>query len=163
MLGSYTPQVPRHPCRRTNRPPRPRPSPVSVHYMQSRNRSAENPPDLRCSIRKPAPGRYSKIFAVDGEDASILSTKSDTAAAIRYALSHWRALTRYVDEGLLEIDNSAAERALRAVAIGRKNYLFMGSDSGGQRAAAFYSPHRNGQAQRDRSSLLPANRPGTHR
>jgi len=68
-----------------------------------------------------------------------LSTKSDTAGAIRYALSHWRALTRYVDDGLLEIDNNAAERALRAVAIGRKNYLFMGADSGGQRAAALYS------------------------
>jgi transposase len=68
-----------------------------------------------------------------------LSTKSETAGAIRYALSHWRALTRYVDDGLLEIDNSAAERALRAVALGRKNYLFCGSNSGGQRAAAIYS------------------------
>jgi len=68
-----------------------------------------------------------------------LSTKSETAGAIRYALSHWRALTRYLDDGLLEIDNNAAERALRAVAIGRKNYLFMGSDSGGQRAASLYS------------------------
>jgi hypothetical protein len=52
-----------------------------------------------------------------------LSAKSETAGAIRYALAHWRALTRYVDNGLLEIDNSAAERALRAVALGRKNYL----------------------------------------
>src|ERR1700684_3497244 len=69
-----------------------------------------------------------------------LSTKSETAAAIRYALSHWRALNRYVDDGLLEIDNSAAERSLRAVVLGRKNYLFLGSDSGGQRAAALYSP-----------------------
>jgi transposase len=68
-----------------------------------------------------------------------LSTKSETAGAIRYTLSHWRALTRYVDDGFLEIDNSAAERALRAVAIGRKNYLFLGSDSGGQRAASLYS------------------------
>jgi transposase len=68
-----------------------------------------------------------------------LSTKSETAGAIRYALSHWRALTRYIDDGLLEIDNSAAERALRAVALGRKNYLFAGSDAGGDRAAAFYS------------------------
>jgi transposase len=68
-----------------------------------------------------------------------LSAKSETEGAIRYALSHWRALTRYVDDGLLEIDNSAAERAPRAVAIGRNNYLFMGSDSGGQRAASLYS------------------------
>ena len=68
-----------------------------------------------------------------------LSAKSETAGAIRYALSHWRALTRYLDDGHLEIDNNAAERALRAVAIGRKNYLFMGADSGGQRAASLYS------------------------
>jgi hypothetical protein len=68
-----------------------------------------------------------------------LSAKSDTAGAIRYALSHWRALTRYVDDSMLEIDNSAAERALRAVSIGRKNYLFFGADSGGERAASFYT------------------------
>ena len=67
-----------------------------------------------------------------------LSAKSETAAAIRYALSRWRALTRYTEDGLLEIDNSAAERALRAVALGRKNYLFAGSDCGGERAAAMY-------------------------
>ncbi|MBB5061273.1 hypothetical protein HDF16_006009 [Granulicella aggregans] len=56
-----------------------------------------------------------------------------------YALARWHALTRYVDDGLLEIDNSAAERALRAVALGRKNFLFVGSDGGGERAAAMYS------------------------
>jgi len=68
-----------------------------------------------------------------------LSSKSETAGAIRYALSGWRALTRYTEDGHLEIDNSAAERALRAVALGRKNYLFAGSDAGGDRAAAMYS------------------------
>lgn len=68
-----------------------------------------------------------------------LSSKSETAGAIRYALSRWRALTRYTEDGMLEIDNSAAERALRAVALGRKNFLFVGSDSGGERAAAMYT------------------------
>jgi len=68
-----------------------------------------------------------------------LSAKSETAGAIRYALSRWRALTRYADDGMLEIDNSAAERALRAVALGRKNFLFAGSDCGGERAAAMYT------------------------
>ena len=68
-----------------------------------------------------------------------LSAKSDTAAAIRYALSRWPALTRYTDDGHLEIDNNAAERALRVVALGRKNYLFCGSNAGGERAAAIYS------------------------
>jgi transposase len=68
-----------------------------------------------------------------------LSPKSETAAAIRYALSRWRALKRYTEDGLLEIDNSAAERALRDVALGRKNFLFADSDCGGERAAAMYA------------------------
>ncbi len=68
-----------------------------------------------------------------------LSRKSDTAAAIHYALAHWNALMRYCDDGRIEIDNSAAERALRAVSIGRKNYLFAGSDRGGERAATFFA------------------------
>ena len=68
-----------------------------------------------------------------------LSRKSDTALAVRYALSRWDALLRYVDDGRVEIDNNAAERALRTVALGRKNYLFAGSDAGGERAAAIYS------------------------
>lgn len=46
---------------------------------------------------------------------------------------------RYCDDGLLEVDNNAAERSLRAIALGRKNYLFAGCDSGGERAAAIYS------------------------
>jgi transposase len=68
-----------------------------------------------------------------------LSRKSETAAAISYALARWSALLRYCEDGRLEIDNNAAERALRAVALGRKNYLLAGSDSGGERAAAIYS------------------------
>lgn len=68
-----------------------------------------------------------------------LSQKSDTTVAVKYALGRWEALTRYVDDGHLEIDNNAAERALRAVAVGRKNYLFAGSDAGGERAAILYS------------------------
>ena len=67
-----------------------------------------------------------------------LSRKSDTAAAVRYALTLWDALVRYCDDGRIEIDNLAAERALRCVAIGRRNYLFAGSDAGGVRAAAIY-------------------------
>lgn len=68
-----------------------------------------------------------------------VSAKSDLALAIRYALSRWKALTRFVADGIIEIDNNGAERALRAVALGRKNYLFAGSDAGGDRAAAIYS------------------------
>src|SRR6202046_2213395 len=68
-----------------------------------------------------------------------LSRKSDTALAVRYALGRWEALLRFCDDGRIEIDNNAAERALRCVALGRKNFLFAGSDGGGQSAAAFYS------------------------
>ena len=72
-------------------------------------------------------------------DGAKLSKKSELAGAIRYALTRWGALIRYRDDGRIEIDNNAAERALRAVALGRKNYLFVGADSGGERAAAIYS------------------------
>ena len=68
-----------------------------------------------------------------------LSKKSDTAMAVRYALGRWEALMRYCDDGRIEVDNNAAERSLRAVVLGRKNYLFNGSDAGGERAAAIYS------------------------
>jgi transposase len=68
-----------------------------------------------------------------------LSGKSDLAAAMRYALNRWDALTRYARDGRIEIDNNAAERSIRGIALGRKNYLFAGSDAGGERAAAIYS------------------------
>jgi transposase len=68
-----------------------------------------------------------------------LSKKSALAGAISYALGQWEALVRYCGDGRVEIDNNAAERAIRTVALGRKNYLFAGSDAGGERAAAIYS------------------------
>jgi transposase len=70
---------------------------------------------------------------------SKLSKKSELARAIYYALERWKALMLFVDDGRVEMDNNAAERALRTVAVGRKNYLFAGSDAGGERAAAIYS------------------------
>jgi transposase len=98
------------------------------------------PAKLRCSVRQAhAKPLLDDLRSWMEKSLRSLSTKSETAGAIRYALSHWRALTRYVDDGLLEIDNSSAERALRAVALGRKNYLFCGSNAGGERAAAIYS------------------------
>lgn len=68
-----------------------------------------------------------------------LSSKSELAAAIRYMHARWPALTRCFDDGRLVLDNNPAERALRGVAVGRKNWLFAGSDQGGMRAAAMYS------------------------
>jgi transposase len=68
-----------------------------------------------------------------------ISGKSKLAQAIRYATSRWTALTRYTTDGRLEMTNNAAERAIRPLALTRKNYLFAGSDSGGVRAAAMYT------------------------
>jgi len=65
--------------------------------------------------------------------------KSLTAKAIGYALNQWDALIRYVDDPILEIDNNLAERTLRMVAIGRKNWMFAGSEAGAERAAIIYS------------------------
>jgi transposase len=98
------------------------------------------PPEERCAVRqaesKPLLDSLRQWLETT---LSKLSRKSDTTAAIRYALSRWDALTRYIEDGHIEIDNNAAERSLRGVALGRKNYLFAGSDAGGERAAAIYS------------------------
>ena len=74
-------------------------------------------------------------------DASLarISGKGSLARAIRYVLSRWEALTRFTTDGRLEMSNNAAERAIRPLALGRKNYLFAGSDAGGRRAAAVYT------------------------
>ncbi len=61
------------------------------------------------------------------------------AKAIAYGRKRWAALTRFLDDGRLEIDNNIAERAMRCVAVGRKNWLFAGSKTGGDWAAAIYS------------------------
>jgi transposase len=68
-----------------------------------------------------------------------LSGRSELAGAFRYMLTRWTALTRAFDDGRIALDNNPAERALRGVAVGRKNYLFAGSDRGAERAAALYS------------------------
>ena len=68
-----------------------------------------------------------------------LSAKNALAKAIQYALSRWEALTHYAGDGRLAIDNNVAERALRGVAITRKNFLFLGSNAGGERAAILYT------------------------
>jgi hypothetical protein len=98
------------------------------------------PADLRWQVRQARAGPLvEELHRWLNQTLTRLPRKSDTAAAIRYALSRWRALTRYLDNGRIEMDNSAAERALRVVALGRKNFLFCGSDAGGNRAAAIYS------------------------
>ena len=98
------------------------------------------PPSERYAVRQARAGPELKsLHEWLHKTATGLSKKSELAKAIRYALSNWVALTRYCEDGRLEVDNNAAERALRAVALGRKNWLFAGSDDGGERAAAIYT------------------------
>jgi transposase len=68
-----------------------------------------------------------------------LSLKSTIGKAIQYSLSRWEALARYASDGRLAIDNNVAERGLRTIAVTRKNFLFLGSDEGGRRAAHIYT------------------------
>ena len=68
-----------------------------------------------------------------------VSGKSTIAGAIRYALSRWEGLTRFLDDGRIEIDSNVVERSIRPIALGRKNYLFAGSDGGGEQWAVIAS------------------------
>ena len=98
------------------------------------------PPDVRHRERQERSKPIAEALAAWAEAAlRRLSRKSELAKAFRYMRSRWKALLRCFDDGRLALDNNPAERALRCVAIGRKNYLFAGSDAGGDRAAAIYS------------------------
>jgi len=98
------------------------------------------PPAERLAIRQqdavPLLAEFKSFF---DKVLSEVSRKSNLAKAIRYALARWTALTRYTTDGRLEMTNNAVERAIRPLAMTRKNYLFAGSDSGGIRAAAMYT------------------------
>jgi transposase len=98
------------------------------------------PPDVRLAVRQ---AQSAPLFAnlhtwLEQTEARI-SGKSDLAAAIRYTLSRWNALSLVLRDGRACLDNNAAERAMRPIVVGRKNWLFSGSDSGGERAAAVFT------------------------
>jgi transposase len=98
------------------------------------------PPDARLAVRQ---AKSAPLF-IDLRDwlertQTRISGKSDLAGAIRYTLSRWDALTLVLRDGRACIDNNAAERAMRPMTLGRKNWLHVGSDAGGERAAAIYS------------------------
>ena len=98
------------------------------------------PPDERRRVREKHAGPLLDDMRT-WLDATLSKTskRSDLAIAVRYALTRWTALTRYVGDGRIEIDNNPVERAIRPIALGRKNWLFAGSDAGGTRAAAIAS------------------------
>lgn len=95
------------------------------------------PPDERARVRKAQAGPVlEEMHAWLQTTLGRISGKSDLAGAIRYALVRWEALSRYLADGRLEPDNNPVERAIRPLTLGRKNWLFAGSDEGGHRAAA---------------------------
>lgn len=101
---------------------------------------AGQPPAQRAGVRQSkARPKLDALLIWFDEQLTLIPGKSELAGAIRYARSRWEALTRYCDDGRLEISNNAAENAIRPVALGRKNWLFAGADSGGERAAIFYT------------------------
>jgi transposase len=98
------------------------------------------PADQRLAVRR----ERSKRLVDDlerwlREERRRLSSKSPVAKAIDYSLKRWPAFTRFLDDGRICLSNNAAERAVRGIAVGRKNWTFCGSDSGGRRAAAIYT------------------------
>jgi len=98
------------------------------------------PPEHRRNVRQRlAKPRLGELATWLDAQLQRIPGKSDLAGAIRYARSRWPALTSYVDNGRLELSNNAVENAITPVALGRKNWLFAGSDSGGARAALFYT------------------------
>lgn len=98
------------------------------------------PPDERLAVRQE---RSKPLVEALGtwltSERKKLSSKAPVAKAINYSLKRWRAFTRFLDDGRICMSNNAAERAVRGIAVGRKNWTFCGSDSGGQRAAAIYT------------------------
>jgi len=101
-----------------------------------RDRSPEERQKIRMELTVPKLEELKVLF--EGT-LNQISGKSTLAQALRYSLSRWASLTRYTTDGRLEICNNAAERAIRPLAIGRKNWLFAGSDTGGERAATLYT------------------------
>jgi transposase len=98
------------------------------------------PPSTRVAVRRErSASLLADLQAWLTATRATLSVKSPLAGAIQYTLTLWTALTRFVDDGRIEIDNNAAERAIRALVLGRRNYLFAGSDAGGETAARLYS------------------------
>ena len=95
-----------------------------------------SPPDIRVELRRAhAAPVFDALEVWLAMQLTTISGKSPLAAAIRHALSRMERMRPYLDHGILELDNNAAERGMRAIALGRKNDLFVGSEAGGKAAA----------------------------
>jgi hypothetical protein len=105
----------------------------------SARRGREPPVAERVEHRKETALLLDAFFTWAIATEAKLSAKSALAEAFRYTIKRREALTRFVTDGRLEADNNIAENAMRTIALGRRNYLFAGSDSGGERAASIYT------------------------
>lgn len=101
-------------------------------------------------------GRFAK------QQRALMSPRSETATALNYGLRRWRAFNRFLYNGALEIDNLIAERSIRGVTIGRRNWLFAGSEEGGKRGQNL-EHHRDVQSVWRRTRSLPRRRHGKDR
>lgn len=111
---------------------------AALYRIEARIRG--RPPEQRARLRRrTTAGLLGRLRAWLMATLGQVSRKSAVGEAILYATTRWAALTRFANDGRIEIDNNAAERALRTVALGRKNYLFAGAHSGGERAAILYT------------------------
>jgi transposase len=110
---------------------------AAVYAIEAKARFA--PPDERIRHRADTGPLLASFFEWAGKVVTKLSAKSALTDALRYTIKRQEALTRFVTDGRLEADNNIAENAMRAISLGRKNYLFAGADSGGDRAASLYT------------------------
>ena len=110
---------------------------AAVYTVEAR--AAFAPVPERAARRRETAALLDAFFVWAEATVAKMSAKSNLADAFRYAIKRREALSRFVTDGRLEIDNNIAENAMRCIAIGRKNYLFAGSDSGGDRAASIYT------------------------
>jgi hypothetical protein len=102
-------------------------------------RAAHVPIAERVSLRRETAPLVAAFFNWASAMTAKLSAKSSLAGAFNYAINRREALSRFITDGRLEVDNNIAENAMRCVALGRKNYLFARSNAGGDRAASIYT------------------------
>ena len=120
--------------------------------------------DERLRVRRETPLHWSRRWKCGcATERAKLSRHAAVAKAIDYMLTRWPAFTRFLEDGRICLTNNAAERALRGIALGRKSWLFAGSERGAERAAVMYTLDSDRKAQRRRSASLARRRSAPHR
>lgn len=112
---------------------------IGMMYVIEREIRGQVPGRRRAVRQERTTGILADLHAWMNATLQTVSAKSNLASAFKYALVRWEALIRFCDDGRIEIDNNTAERSIRPLVLGRRNYLFAGSDSGGTSAAALYT------------------------